>query len=130
MTTCRGAASNNMKKIRIPGGPRRGRLDGRQPSINIFEPKFARSRLRDFAGGSNILIAGCGTGQHAIETAQRFSPARVLAIDLSLSSLAYAKRQTRAIGLDTIEYAQADILKLESIERSLTSSKRSASCIT
>ncbi len=42
----------------------------------------------------DVLIAGCGTGQHAIETAQRFSGARVLAIDLSLTSLAYAKRKT------------------------------------
>jgi SAM-dependent methyltransferase len=41
----------------------------------------------------------------------------VLAVDLSLSSLAYAKRQTRAIGLDNIEYAQADILELGSIRR-------------
>src|SRR5262249_40924130 len=30
-------------------------------------------------GGLDILIAGCGTGQHAIETAQRFAQARVLA---------------------------------------------------
>ena len=41
----------------------------------------------------------------------------MLAIDLSLSGLAYAKRQTRAIGLDNIEYAQADILELGSIGR-------------
>jgi len=32
--------------------------------------------------GLDVLIAGCGTGQHAIETAQRFTGARVLAIDL------------------------------------------------
>ena len=46
-----------------------------------------------------MLIAGCGTGQHAIETAQRFPAARVLAIDLSLTSLAYALRKTREIGV-------------------------------
>ena len=41
----------------------------------------------------DVLIAGCGTGQHAIETAQRFAGARVLAIDLSRTSLGYAHPQ-------------------------------------
>jgi SAM-dependent methyltransferase len=73
-------------------------------------------------GGLDILIAGCGTGQHAIETAQRFAQARVLAIDLSRTSLGYAIRKARALGLDQglghIEYAQADILKLTTLGRS------------
>jgi tetratricopeptide (TPR) repeat protein/SAM-dependent methyltransferase len=68
--------------------------------------------------GIEILIAGCGTGQHAIETAQRFAGARLLAVDLSLASLAYAKRKTRELALDDIEYAQADILQLGSLGRS------------
>jgi SAM-dependent methyltransferase len=65
----------------------------------------------------DILIAGCGTGQHAIETAQRFAGADVLAIDLSLASLAYAKRKTRELEHANIDYAQADILQLGSLER-------------
>lgn len=65
----------------------------------------------------DVLIAGCGTGQHSIQTAQQFRGARVLAIDLSLSSLGYAKRKTRELGLTNIEYAQADIMKLETIDR-------------
>jgi protein-L-isoaspartate O-methyltransferase len=67
--------------------------------------------------GAQILIAGCGTGQHSIETARRFPGARVLAIDLSLSSLCYAMRKTRELGLKNLEYVQADILKLQSIRR-------------
>jgi hypothetical protein len=63
--------------------------------------------------GAEILIAGCGTGQHSIETARQFPGSRVLAIDLSLSSLCYAKRKTRELGLKNVEYAQADILKLQ-----------------
>ena len=68
--------------------------------------------------GIDILIAGCGTGQHSIGTAQRFQGARVLAIDLSISSLSYAKRKTHELGLTSIEYAQADLLKLGSLGRS------------
>jgi SAM-dependent methyltransferase len=66
----------------------------------------------------DILVAGCGSGQHAIETAQRFSGASVLAVDLSLTSLAYAARKTRALGLTNITYGQADILALGSLGRS------------
>jgi SAM-dependent methyltransferase len=65
-----------------------------------------------------VLIAGCGTGQHAIETAQRFAGAQVLAVDLSLTSLAYAKRKSLELGRGNIEYGQADILALGSLGRS------------
>lgn len=65
----------------------------------------------------DILIAGCGTGQQSIETAARFKGSKVLAIDLSLSSLAYAKRKTREFGLTNLEYMQGDILSLQKLNR-------------
>lgn len=68
--------------------------------------------------GIDILLAGCGTGRHPIEVAHKYKTARILAVDLSLSSLCYAKRKTPAAVANKIEYAQADILKLESIGRS------------
>jgi Tfp pilus assembly protein PilF/SAM-dependent methyltransferase len=61
-----------------------------------------------------VLVAGCGTGRHAIAAAQRFRNANVLAIDLSSRSLCYAKRKTDELGLRNIEYALADILNLDS----------------
>jgi SAM-dependent methyltransferase len=63
----------------------------------------------------DILVAGCGTGQHSTETARRFKGAQVLAVDLSMASLCYAERQRRALGLNNIQYAQADIMMLSSI---------------
>ena len=65
----------------------------------------------------NILVAGCGTGQHSIETASRFKDAKVLAVDLSFSSLAYAKRKTKELGLENIDYIQADILDLRKLDK-------------
>lgn len=62
----------------------------------------------------DILVAGCGTGREAIEMAQRFPGARVLAIDLSRASLAYAARKRDALGLGNVHFAQADIAALES----------------
>jgi tetratricopeptide (TPR) repeat protein/2-polyprenyl-3-methyl-5-hydroxy-6-metoxy-1,4-benzoquinol methylase len=68
--------------------------------------------------GLDVLIAGCGTGQHSLETAQRFAGAGVLAVDLSLTSLAYARRKANELGIRNIEFAQADILELGGIGRS------------
>ena len=65
----------------------------------------------------NILLAGCGTGQHAISSASRFQNSKVIAVDLSLRSLAYAKRKTKELGLKNIEYMQADILDLRKLNR-------------
>jgi SAM-dependent methyltransferase len=69
------------------------------------------------SGGIDVLVAGCGTGRHPIEVARKYRDARVLAVDLSLTSLCYAKRKTPAALAERIEYAQADIVKLGSIER-------------
>jgi 2-polyprenyl-3-methyl-5-hydroxy-6-metoxy-1,4-benzoquinol methylase/tetratricopeptide (TPR) repeat protein len=68
--------------------------------------------------GVDILIAGCGTGSHSIDSALRFPKARILAIDISRTSLAYARRKSRALGLTNIEYGQADLLKLAALGRS------------
>ncbi len=78
--------------------------------LGLESPRFARQDDK-----IDVLIAGCGTGQQSIQTAQRFPAARILAVDLSTASLAYAKRKTRELSIVNIEYAQADILRLESI---------------
>jgi 2-polyprenyl-3-methyl-5-hydroxy-6-metoxy-1,4-benzoquinol methylase len=62
-----------------------------------------------------ILVAGCGTGRHSISTALRFAHPSILAVDLSMASLAYAKRKTRELGIGSIEYRQADLLTLGSL---------------
>lgn len=65
----------------------------------------------------DMLIAGCGTGRHASMMALTYPESRILAIDISATSLAYARRKTREEGLSNIEYAQADILQLGGIGR-------------
>ena len=65
----------------------------------------------------DILVAGCGTGRQAASTARRFRNARVLAVDLSLSSLAYAKWKTAELEIDNVDYLQADILDLARLDR-------------
>lgn len=84
-----------------------------------FRKRFRAPAYRELGKASDVdfLVAGCGTGQHPIETAQTFTGARVLAVDLSLASLGYAQRKAREAGLTNLEFAQADILQLGSIGR-------------
>jgi SAM-dependent methyltransferase len=78
---------------------------GRQVTLGWYlRNQFPQATIADLPSerSLDVLIAGCGTGQHAIETGRRFASANVLAVDLSLTSIAYA---------------QADILKLGAIGR-------------
>jgi SAM-dependent methyltransferase len=68
-------------------------------------------------GTVEMLVAGSGTGQSLVEIARQIEGANVTAIDLSLASLAFAKRQAAALGLTNIAFATADILNLGSIGR-------------
>lgn len=82
----------------------------------ILRGRFPQADLSSVTEApAHILVAGCGTGRHAIYTAQRFRDSTVLAVDLSLTSLAYAKRKTRELGIAGIEYRQGDILALGSL---------------
>jgi 2-polyprenyl-3-methyl-5-hydroxy-6-metoxy-1,4-benzoquinol methylase len=82
------------------------------PLSVLGRPKTSHDRP-----GPSILIAGCGTGEHPFDIAQKSPEATILAIDLSRVSLAYARRKTREEGLRNIEYAQGDILNLSTIGR-------------
>src|SRR5262249_11132438 len=65
----------------------------------------------------DILVAGCGTGRHPIEVARQYRGARILAMDLSVSSLCYAKRKTPGPLAARSACAQGDILRLGSLDR-------------
>jgi 2-polyprenyl-3-methyl-5-hydroxy-6-metoxy-1,4-benzoquinol methylase len=65
----------------------------------------------------DALIAGCGTGLFTVQFARQTPSARILAIDLSLASLRYAKRMAEKLGVTNVEFGQADILKLGSLGR-------------
>lgn len=91
---------------------------GHAKSVNAYlRQQFPLAPFQPLAKGSGVdlLIAGCGTGQQSIEAAQLFPDAKVLAVDLSLSSLCYAKRKSFELGVQNVEYAQADIMELGAI---------------
>ena len=76
---------------------------------------FSSFKRQGTSGNADVLVAGCGTRQHSIEVAQKLQRTKLLAVDLSMNSLAYAKRKTQELGLTSIDYAQADLLKLGSL---------------
>jgi SAM-dependent methyltransferase len=88
--------------------------DVAQTSVSGFlRTLFPAASLADLPDApARILVAGCGTGRHPIGTARRFPDSSILAVDLSLTSLAYAERKTHELGIGNIEYRQADILAL------------------
>lgn len=62
---------------------------------------------------TDILVPGCGTGQHPVHLACTFPESRVISLDLSLPSLAYGKRRAEEIGVNNIEFWHGDLLSLE-----------------
>ncbi len=69
------------------------------------------------AGELQILIAGCGTGKHALQVANYFRNVSVLAIDISRRSLAYSKKMAQKYAIHNIEFLHADILNLAQLNR-------------
>jgi SAM-dependent methyltransferase/lipoprotein NlpI len=74
-------------------------------------PAWSDGRMFD------VLIAGCGTGRHALRAALHYQGARVLAVDLSRRSLAYAQRMAERFGARNIEFVQGDLLELPTLGR-------------
>jgi len=89
-----------------------------RPLADVFSSMFTHFRPSgSLSNTPSILIAGCGSGRHAIITATRFADAEILAVDLSKSSLAYAKRMANDLGVENIEFVQGDILKLDTLDK-------------
>jgi len=78
---------------------------------------FANLAELNIAAEPELLVAGCGTGTHASASAMRYQNSRVLAMDLSLSSLAYGRRKADELGAEHIQWARGDILALAGSER-------------
>lgn len=78
---------------------------------NVLHRFIPENRLGFMAQPFQVLIAGCGTGRHALEASVGYGPnAQLTAIDLSRSSLAYATREAQSRQIGNVTFAQADLL--------------------
>jgi predicted Zn-dependent protease/SAM-dependent methyltransferase len=84
------------------------------PLRRVLRALFPHLDLARFAVAESpeILIAGCGTGYQAAITAARNPAGRILAVDLSGASLAYAMRRCSELKLKNVRFARADVLQL------------------
>ncbi|HWP94177.1 MAG TPA: class I SAM-dependent methyltransferase [Gammaproteobacteria bacterium] len=90
-----------------------------QPLGDILRLQIPGFEPPDFTDGRsfNILIAGCGTGRHALRAALHYAGAQVLAIDISRRSLGYAKRMAEKLGARNIEFLHIDLFDLPHLGR-------------
>lgn len=82
-------------------------------------PFFIEQRLEDLFSSLGsvapisseplILVAGCGTGQHAISIALTYPQAEVIAIDVSSTSLAYANAKKTEFQIHNLSFKQTCI---------------------
>lgn len=86
--------------------------------LNIVNSLVSPNKIKliNKINNPEVLIAGCGTGKQIIYT-KGFLNANITGIDLSLSSLAYAKRKSEEVGLKNINFLQADILELKKLNK-------------
>jgi SAM-dependent methyltransferase len=75
-------------------------------------------RLGFMDGEFDVLIAGAGTGQQALQSAFAYGPkARLLALDISAPSLGYARHMASVHNAGNIEFLVGDILHCDKLDR-------------
>ena len=93
-----------------------------------FAPKSLKNVIKDInlniaensiseLSKPEILIAGCGTGQHAITSASKYLNCNITAIDLSKRSLSYAIRKAKHFKYNNIKFLEGDILDLKRLNK-------------
>ncbi|WP_373084864.1 methyltransferase domain-containing protein [Sneathiella sp.] len=91
----------------------RGLRSGNETTLpKLVKSLFPHLTLAVTQSPPRVLVAGAGTGRHALRTAVRINGAVVTAIDLSRASLGYAARQAEVRNITNITFATADILDL------------------
>jgi SAM-dependent methyltransferase len=83
-------------------------------------PRWRRITRGDGAtrdSGLDLLVAGCGTGREAALLAARAPQARIVAIDVSGASLAYAEARCAALGLANVSFVQLDLRRCAELGR-------------
>ncbi|MFT5594079.1 MAG: ubiquinone/menaquinone biosynthesis C-methylase UbiE [Oceanicoccus sp.] len=66
----------------------------------------------------DILVAGCGTGRHALNVAKYFYRTNVTALDISQTSLNYAYKKSTELNIENIEFFLADLTLLPKLNKS------------
>jgi SAM-dependent methyltransferase len=64
---------------------------------------------------NNILVAGCGTGRHAIQLAMTYPDANIIALDISKTSLEYGSQKRDEYNIKNLEFIHGDLNSTHSL---------------
>lgn len=97
-------------------------------SLHVSQPGVLRQAMsRHFSGGAlafmdepyDVLVAGTGTGQQALQAATAYGPqATLTGLDLSIASLGYAQTKAQDYAIANVRFVQGDILDVAALGRS------------
>ena len=83
---------------------------------NQIKPNYIKPKLFNSTKKVDVLVAGCGTGEHLFHILD-YSNAHFTGIDLSSSSLSYAKRKINELKINNIDLVQMDILEVNLLKK-------------
>ncbi|AIQ97823.1 methyltransferase domain-containing protein [Prochlorococcus sp. MIT 0801] len=88
-----------------------------QTSYDLINNQIFPNRINyQKTKNTEILVAGCGTGYHLIQC-QKYKGSNITGIDISLTSLSYAKRKLDELNISNIKLIQMDILNLHKLNK-------------
>lgn len=88
-------------------------------SPSTIDDYFYRTGLTNTNNPSlkiKILVAGCGTGRHAIQMALNYPDAQIVGIDISLPSLQYANIMKQKHGVDNVTFIHSSIFDIADLK--------------
>ncbi|MNG86555.1 Demethylrebeccamycin-D-glucose O-methyltransferase [compost metagenome] len=86
---------------------------------STIDDYFSRTGLTNTNNPSlkiKILVAGCGTGRHAIQMALNYPDAQIFGIDISLSSLQYANIMKQKHNIDNVTFIHSSIFDIADLK--------------
>ncbi|MBK4990349.1 methyltransferase domain-containing protein [Pseudomonas sp. S36] len=88
-------------------------------SPSTIDNYFAQTGLTNTNSPSlkiKILVAGCGTGRHAIQVALNYPDAQIIGIDISFPSLQYANIMKQKHNVDNVTFIHSSIFDVTDLK--------------
>ncbi|MDY7559101.1 methyltransferase domain-containing protein [Pseudomonas sp. CCC3.2] len=88
----------------------------RETTLNeaLSQLNVNRTSLKN--NGEFILVAGCGTGRHAIQLALTYPETNIIGLDISMASLQYALTKSRELNVANITFVQGSIYDVDELK--------------
>lgn len=84
-------------------------------SESTLDQLFKKLNSKQAPPNKNILVAGCGTGRHAIQLALTYPNAKIIGLDVSQASLQYATNKRDEFKIRNLEFIRGDLNNILSL---------------